>query len=248
MHSSRAFPAGSPPAHHITVVGIGNPIMGDDGTGLAIMNRLAELLAHSDSLDRFIPAGVPVAGWDKTMPTGKPHTAAPIARYPHEVPSPAAAAQRPMPATDARSGATTGDWVSAPTASGEASIDHLPITFVDGGTSGMDLLPVIQDAQHLLILDAVAGPGSAGNVVELHGDQIPRLLNTSLSPHQVGLLDLLAAARLLGHEPTSVAVVGIVAHECELGVGLSDPVARSVGEAATRAEAIVRGWLDEEQL
>ncbi|MDR0431898.1 MAG: hydrogenase maturation protease, partial [Bifidobacteriaceae bacterium] len=31
------------------------------------------------------------------------------------------------------------------------------IEYVDGGTGGLELLPVVQDAQRLLILDAVRG-------------------------------------------------------------------------------------------
>ncbi|PRQ10982.1 hydrogenase maturation protease [Corynebacterium sp. 13CS0277] len=197
-----------------------------------------------------MPAGVPLAGWD-TTPSGEdartdtilrhspggPRTPAPA---PREGSSPAAAAGRPTPATDAREGHDTASWLHP----AEEDPAGQPVEFHDGGTAGMELLPLIQDADCLLLLDAVRGPGDPGTVVELHGDQIPRLLNTSLSPHQVGLLDLLAAARLLGHEPRSVAVVGIVAESCELGVGLSAPVARSIDEAARRAAGILRSWQD----
>ena len=88
--------------------------------------------------------------------------------------------------------------------------DQQHLEFVDGGTSGMELLPTIQDAESLLVLDALAptAHSNPGDVVTLIGDQIPRLLNSKLSPHQVGLLDLLSAARLLGTEPRRVAVVG----------------------------------------
>jgi len=148
----------------ITVLGVGNPIMGDDGVGL-------ELLA-------------------------------------------ALRAARPGPGID----------------------------YVDGGTGGMELVPVVQDATRLLILDAVAGD-TPGQVVRLDGDQIPRLLATKLSPHQVGLLDVFAAARLLGREPSQVAVVGIVPESVDLRVGLSDVVAGAVAEAARLAATVVDEWL-----
>jgi len=118
------------------------------------------------------------------------------------------------------------------------------VEFVDGGTGGLELLPVVQDAQRLLVLDAVAG-ATPGQVVELAGDQIPRLLSAKLSPHQVGLLDVFAAARLLGREPATVAVVGIVPEAVDLRLGLTPAVAAALPQAAALARAVVARWLDE---
>ncbi|MEJ5997413.1 hydrogenase maturation protease [Corynebacterium sp. H130] len=116
--------------------------------------------------------------------------------------------------------------------------------FIDGGTSGMELLPIIQDADKLIILDALAGPGEQGTVVQLVGDQIPRLLNSKLSPHQVGLLDLLSAARLLGREPNQVGVVGVVAGGTDLHVGMSPEVLAAIPEAAAKAQQLIDQWSD----
>lgn len=121
---------------------------------------------------------------------------------------------------------------------------HDAVEYIDGGTSGMELLPLIQDAQDLLILDALAGPGEVGDVVTLEGDQIPRLLNSKLSPHQVGLLDLLSAARLLGREPERVAVVGIVVADTDLRVGMTPAVAEAIPEAMVAAQQVINHWLD----
>lgn len=116
------------------------------------------------------------------------------------------------------------------------------IRFVDGGTSGMELLPLIQDSENLIILDALAGPGETGSVVTLVGDQIPRLLNSKLSPHQVGLLDLLSAARLLGREPAQVGVVGIVVGGTDLHVGMSPEVVAAIPKAAQSAQELINQW------
>jgi len=115
------------------------------------------------------------------------------------------------------------------------------IEYVDGGTGGMELIPVVQDAECLLVLDAVAGE-APGSVVHLTGDQLPRLLSSKLSPHQVGLLDVLSSARLLGREPLEVEVVGVVPERVELGLGLSPVVAAAVPEALAKACAVIDGW------
>jgi hydrogenase maturation protease len=118
------------------------------------------------------------------------------------------------------------------------------VNYVDGAVGGMELVPVVQDSTRLLILDAVAG-SVPGTVVRLRGDQVPRMLATKLSPHQVGLLDVLAASRLLGNEPAEVAVVGVVPELVDLRLGLSASVSAAVPEAAAAAEAIIDAWLGE---
>jgi hydrogenase maturation protease len=118
------------------------------------------------------------------------------------------------------------------------------VNYVDGAVGGMELVPVVQESRRLLILDAVAG-ASPGDVVQLCGDQVPRMLATKLSPHQVGLLDVLAAARLLGAEPDEVAVVGIVPELVDLRLGLSDSVAAALPGAVAAAEAVIDAWLGE---
>ena len=162
----------------ITVLGVGNPIMGDDGTGLELLASLEK--ACRDVM--YAPDGSPV----------------------------------PRTVND--------------------------IEFVDGGTGGMELLPVVQDADRLLVLDAVAGR-TPGQVMVLSGDQIPRLLATKLSPHQVGLLDIFAAARLLGREPGTVMVVGIVPELVDLQLGLTPVVSQALPEATARAVEVITDWL-----
>ncbi|WP_420174770.1 HyaD/HybD family hydrogenase maturation endopeptidase [Luteococcus sp. OSA5] len=112
------------------------------------------------------------------------------------------------------------------------------VDFVDGRTGGMELLPVVQDARYLLVLDAVAGP-VPGEVVSLSGDQVPRLLASKLSPHQVGLLDILAAARLLGTEPERIDVVGVVPETVDLCLGMTEAASRGVEQATPIALAVL---------
>jgi len=116
------------------------------------------------------------------------------------------------------------------------------IEYVDGGTGGMELIPVVQGANRLLILDAVAGK-QPGAVIELSGDQVPRMLSAKLSPHQVGLLDVFAAARLLGREPAEVEVVGVTPQIVDLSVEMSAVVNGALDEAAAKACAVIDRWL-----
>ena len=118
------------------------------------------------------------------------------------------------------------------------------VVFVDGGTGGLELLHIVLDSSRLLLLDAVAGE-VPGAIVELTGDQIPRLMSTKLSPHQVGLLDIFSAAHLLGREPQEVVVVGIVPQDVNTRVGLMPVVAQAIPEATHRALTWIERWLSE---
>ena len=76
-------------------------------------------------------------------------------------------------------------------------------------------------------------------------DQIPYLLQAKLSPHQVGLLDLLAMVKLLGQQPQKIAVVGVVADYVGVKVGLSPAVAESIPQATDVALGLLRQWLQD---
>ncbi len=136
------------------------------------------------------------------------------------------------------------DGVGLELLAGLSSRQRDGVSYVDGAVGGMELVPLVQESTRLLILDAVAG-AVPGTVVRLRGDQVPRMLATKLSPHQVGLLDVLAASRLLGNEPEEVAVVGVVPESVELRLGLSEVVADAVPEAVAAAERVIDGWLEQ---
>lgn len=102
------------------------------------------------------------------------------------------------------------------------------VEVVDGGTSGMVLLTFIAKADHLIILDAVKTGQSPGMVVRLDGDEVPVFFRSKISPHQVGLSDVLAAASLTGELPDSITLFGVEPKNMELGMELSDKVAPQV--------------------
>ncbi|MDR0782797.1 MAG: hydrogenase maturation protease [Propionibacteriaceae bacterium] len=124
----------------------------------------------------------------------------------------------------------------------ELALPDPRVDYVWGGTGGLELLGVLQDSQRLLILDAIAGP-TPGQVVEVTGDQIKRLLAAKLSPHQIGLLDVFSAARLTGREPEEVTAIGIVPEIVEMRVGLTEVVAAAIPQALEQAIAQINRWL-----
>lgn len=110
---------------------------------------------------------------------------------------------------------------------------------VDGGTLGLDLLPMIEDAAAVVMIDAVNLRAAPGTLEVLRGDALHGALARHVSPHQVGVGDLLAAARLAGTLPDHVALVAIQPEAIEIGLELTPEVAAAVPVAA----ALVRDEL-----
>lgn len=112
------------------------------------------------------------------------------------------------------------------------------LMIVDGGTWGMNLLPIIEQARRVLIIDAIDRGAEPGTLVVLQRDEIPRYLGRTLSPHQLDLREVLALAELRGTLPEETVAVGIQPAQIELSLELSPVVAATVpallGEIAAR--------------
>lgn len=118
----------------------------------------------------------------------------------------------------------------------------LETRFVDGGTLGLELLPLIQDASMLVLVDAVDLRRPPGSVAVLRGDAIEGMLAGHVSPHQVGVADLVAAARLLGVLPETTSLVGIQPGAIEIGLELTDAVEAAVPVAMARVCDELATW------
>lgn len=116
------------------------------------------------------------------------------------------------------------------------------VEILDGGTLGLDLLPYVEDADRLLIVDAVQMDTPPGTVARLVGDEIPAVLSLKYSPHQMGLSDLLAAARLRGHLPAEVVLWGVQPASLEVGLELSPAVAAQMESLVQNVLAELQRW------
>jgi hydrogenase maturation protease len=102
------------------------------------------------------------------------------------------------------------------------------VDLIDGGTSAMELLADLADADLLLIVDAVAGGGLPGTIHVLQGDDVPRFFTLKLSPHQVGLSDVLATLQIAGQSPRQTVIIGVEPASLALGMELSGEVSSAL--------------------
>jgi hydrogenase maturation protease len=112
---------------------------------------------------------------------------------------------------------------------------------VDGGTCGLDLLPFIEGRDRVLFVDAVNFKKAPGHVGVLQGEEIPSLFVIKDSLHHIGLMDVLAAARLLEIYPPEVCLIGMQPHVIATGLELSEAAQARLPELL----ALILGKLEE---
>ncbi len=113
---------------------------------------------------------------------------------------------------------------------------------LDGGVLGLNLLMVVEECSHLLILDAVDAGKPAGTVVELARDEIPLYAGVKLSQHQVTFQEVLGLADMRGNLPPNLHLIGIQPADLSIGLELSPTVANALPEVIRRARVILKKW------
>ena len=118
------------------------------------------------------------------------------------------------------------------------------VELLDGGTTGMGLLDDMSRREHVLVLDACQTGDPPGTLIRLADDQVPVYFSMRISPHQLGLSDVLATLELSGEKPAEVVVLGLVPHSLEMCLELSNVVAGKLDTlvAAAVAELVRLGY------
>ncbi|MEF3255470.1 MAG: HyaD/HybD family hydrogenase maturation endopeptidase [Deferribacterales bacterium] len=104
--------------------------------------------------------------------------------------------------------------------------EHLKI--IDGGTLGLDLLHYIEWADKLIIVDAVDVGLEPGTVVRIEGEDINTVFESKLSPHQMGLKDILLTAELIDCKPKDIVLFGIQTKDINMDMTLSKEVSDNI--------------------
>lgn len=116
------------------------------------------------------------------------------------------------------------------------------VTLLDGGTLGLDLLPYLEGVDKLLIVDAVETGKAPGTLVRLSGDDIPITLATKVSPHQMGLKDLLLVADLQGYAPAEMVLWGVQPGSIEMDIEMTPAVFAAVALLQDKVIEELAGW------
>lgn len=96
------------------------------------------------------------------------------------------------------------------------------VEVIDGGTGGILLAPFIEEHDELYVIDVVDiedAPGSVHYFTDVDvrcGD-----IQTRMSPHQIGMLDILDICRIRGKVPQKIHFIAVVPESLEVGMELT---------------------------
>ena len=122
------------------------------------------------------------------------------------------------------------------------------VEYLDAGTLGLMLLPRVEQCDALLALDAAELHGAPGDWRVFEGAELDTFLRTPrCSVHELGLRDLLDAARLTDSLPARRALVGVQPANLGWGMALAPSVAAALPAAVHAARSILEAWLAADQ-
>ena len=98
------------------------------------------------------------------------------------------------------------------------------VELVDGATSGFDLIPVIQEAERVVIVDAIQAGGAPGDMYRFSAEDLTARPVGIASLHDISLSDVLSIIRTVGTLPP-VTIIGVQPKDTAVGMELSAQVA-----------------------
>jgi hydrogenase maturation protease len=116
------------------------------------------------------------------------------------------------------------------------------VELMDGGTWGMNLLPYIESAGKLLLVDAIRAGLPPGADVFLDGPDLPRILGQKLSAHQVDIVDVLTLAQVRGTLPAMTVALGVEPEMIEMRRDMTPAVERGTHRLPERMAGQLREW------
>jgi hydrogenase maturation protease len=116
------------------------------------------------------------------------------------------------------------------------------VQVMDGGVLGMDLLYYLEGIENLLLVDAVETHKDPGTIIRLEGDEVPAFLSMKISPHQVGVPDMLAVAKLKDLYPKRIVLWGVQPQFLDMGLEMSPLVESKVDILVSNVVEQLEAW------
>lgn len=118
------------------------------------------------------------------------------------------------------------------------------VRLLDGGTQGLYLLPFMEEADALIVFDAIDYGLPPGTMKIVRDTEVPAFMGAKkMSLHQTGFQDVIATSQLMGYCPTRMVLIGCQPVELDdYGGGLRPEVAARIPEALAIARDILAEW------
>jgi hydrogenase maturation protease len=196
------------------ILGAGNLLLSDEGFGVHFIRYLERY--HTGTGARLSPAAALPAS-ERSLVIPKPN------------PLPTRCGWG-KPRSDQATAAQRGCSV-------EPRLHVLPpdVELFDAGTLGLMIGHKLEEAERVYIIDVVDAPGTPGTCVRYtKEDFLLQRIPIKLSPHQIGVQEMLLVSSLRGRCPEEIYLLGIIPSSLEPGTELSPLLQQRLPELAAQ--------------
>lgn len=118
------------------------------------------------------------------------------------------------------------------------------VSFMDGGTQGLYLLPHVQSAKRMLVFDAIDYHLTPGRIQVVRDDDIPAYIGDGkMSLHQSSFQEVLSFAKLSGQAPEQAVLIGVQpAVLADYGGSLSETARNAIPQAIEIGLRVLESW------
>ena len=107
------------------------------------------------------------------------------------------------------------------------------VELYDGGTLGIMVTHKFEEADKVFLIDIVDAKGEVGEIFRYEKDDIMlNRLPVKMSPHQIGIQEMLFISEMRGACPEDLTFYGIVPASLDPGIELSPPLQEGVAKVA----------------
>jgi hydrogenase maturation protease len=118
------------------------------------------------------------------------------------------------------------------------------VELLDAGTLGLMVSHKLEEADCVYIVDVVTAAGLPGTLVRYSGTEFSlQRLPIKLSPHQIGIQEMLLVSQLRNRCPADVQLLGVVPSCIEPGTELSPALSQRLPEIACQLVQELKGRL-----
>lgn len=129
------------------------------------------------------------------------------------------------------------------------SQDPLPesVELLEGGTAGLELVHLIKEVDYLIIIDAVNANDEPGAIFRFEPEDIRVMpAQFEVSFHQVGILEVLAMANILGTAPKTL-IFGVQPKSLEMGLELTQEIQTVLPKVKDLVLQEIKNIIEEDQ-
>lgn len=117
------------------------------------------------------------------------------------------------------------------------------VEVLDGGTAGIMMAPFIEDVEILFVIDTVALNAEPGSIHRFSDEDIlAGNIHARMSPHQVGLFDILDLCRIRETAPERTEMITVVPEDLSVAVGLTPRLEARLGEVMDMLNASLAAY------